>query len=205
MPGEPNVITCALIIRNETARIETTLKHVLSLDFTEILVVDQSSDDGTWELVQRYAHNHPFRIRIESHPCYGCNEMSRSWVIENARGPWILLLDADEEVTTWFASRMNAIATSDEADLWGLARITWIENDKHTLDPGMHRFFHKERVYAQRFDRAVDSLHSPLIARDPGRKKDIDTPCLITIKSWAEQSADNERYWGMGYPRPAGC
>lgn len=195
------MITCALIIRNEIARIEATLKHVLPLDFDEILIVDQQSDDGTLELVHEYARRYR-RIRVESHPLYGCNEMSRPWVIQNAKGPFILLLDADEELTTWFASRMVAIASSDEADLYGLDRITWIENDKFTLDQAMHRFLHKDRVYAEKFETAVESLHSPLITKSANRMQRIDKPCLLTIKSWDEQLADNERYYGLGYPRP---
>jgi glycosyltransferase involved in cell wall biosynthesis len=196
------MITCALIIRNEIARIETTLKHVLSLDFAEILVVDQQSDDGTLELVQEYARRYPERVRVESHPLYGCNELSRPWVIENAKGPFILLLDADEEVTTWFASRMNAIAASGDADLYCLDRITYIRNDKFVLDEGMHRFLHKDRVVAGIFETAVEALHAPLACKRPNRERRIDWPCLLTIKSWEEQSADNERYYGLGYPRP---
>lgn len=195
------MITCALIIRNEIARIRTTLRHVLSLDFSEVLVVDQSSDDGTLEAVHAFASRYP-RMRVESHPCYGCNEMSRPWVIANAKGPFVLLLDADEEVTTWFASRMNAIAASNAADLYYLDRITYIRGDKFVLDEGMHRFFQKDRAYAEVFENAVDSLHSPLSARDGNRVKRIDWPCLLTIKSAEEQIADNERYYGLGYKHP---
>lgn len=200
------MITCALTVRNEIHRIDAVMQHVLSLPiFTEILVVDQSSDDGTLEVLRAYEAAHspdaPHTLRVEQHSAYGCCEMSRPWVIQNAKGPWVLLLDADEELTTWFVSRAIGIVESGKADLYTLDRITFIHGHKFAYDPGMHRLLHKDRVRSPVFNTAVESLHSGLVFRSEHR---IDYPCILTVKSFDEQLADNERYYSLGYPRPEG-
>jgi glycosyltransferase involved in cell wall biosynthesis len=77
---------------NEERDLEDCLR---SLDgfADEIVVVDMHSEDRTVEIARRYA------ARIVTHERTGVVEPARQFAIDQARGEWIFLLDADERVT----------------------------------------------------------------------------------------------------------
>jgi glycosyltransferase involved in cell wall biosynthesis len=84
-------ISVVLITRNEAARIRRCLDSVRWAD--EIVVVDQHSIDGTAGICREYGA----RV-IERDMLAGFGEQ-KNFAIAQASCPWILSLDADEEVT----------------------------------------------------------------------------------------------------------
>ncbi|HEX8833882.1 MAG TPA: glycosyltransferase family 2 protein, partial [Abditibacteriaceae bacterium] len=73
----------------------------------EILVVDMHSDDATVAVAEELG------CRVFSHERTGYVEPARNFAIEQATGDWILVLDADERVSSglaqWIAQTLPAI------------------------------------------------------------------------------------------------
>ena len=64
----------------------------------ELIVVDDGSSDGTFELASTMAHNAPCQMRVLQHPggIYRGVAASRNLGIRESRGEWISFLDADD-------------------------------------------------------------------------------------------------------------
>jgi glycosyltransferase involved in cell wall biosynthesis len=91
MPGETPRLSVVLITRNEAARIRRCLDSVRWAD--ELIVVDQHSTDGTGEICREYGAKVFLR---EMGAGFG---EQKQFAVDQATGPWILSLDADEVVT----------------------------------------------------------------------------------------------------------
>ena len=82
-------ISLCIITRNSADRLEEMVnKHKGFV--SEVVIADQSSTDGTWEVVQKVADK-PVRRRHK-----GTADLDRNWLFSLAKGPWILYLDDDE-------------------------------------------------------------------------------------------------------------
>lgn len=85
-------ISANLVVRNEGHRIRETLERLREY-VSEIIVVDQDSDDNTVEQIQPYADVLIFDKR------WGRCEPSRHKAANISQHPWILVVDADEYLT----------------------------------------------------------------------------------------------------------
>lgn len=83
-------ISVCIICGNEIDNIERCLKSVTWA--SEILVLDSFSNDGTYEVAQKYA------TKVFRHEWLGYIGQKKL-IAEKAEGPWILFVDADEEVS----------------------------------------------------------------------------------------------------------
>jgi glycosyltransferase involved in cell wall biosynthesis len=93
-------ISVVLTTLNEEANIERCLKSVRWAD--EIVVVDSFSWDRTAELARRYTG------RVYQHVYPGSSRQVQRG-IEYATGDWILVIDADEEVTPPLAEAIRTV------------------------------------------------------------------------------------------------
>jgi len=83
-------ITATIIARNEAHRIARCLESIRWVDEI-VIVVDDRTDDGTGEIARRYTE----RVLVRRFTGYSDQ---RQWVDDQARGEWILWVDADEVV-----------------------------------------------------------------------------------------------------------
>jgi glycosyltransferase involved in cell wall biosynthesis len=90
MPVESSGLSVVLITRNEAGRIRRCLDSVRWAD--ELIVVDQHSTDATGEICREYGATLVLR---EMRAGFG---EQKNFAINRASCPWILCLDADEEV-----------------------------------------------------------------------------------------------------------
>ncbi|MFH1676159.1 MAG: glycosyltransferase family 2 protein, partial [bacterium] len=80
---------------NEREQIVATLNRILGVPIDlELLVVDDASTDGTWEILQAFAAENP-RIRLFRHPYNMGNGASVKTGIRNSVSPVVLIVDAD--------------------------------------------------------------------------------------------------------------
>ena len=87
-PGEK--ISVCIICGNEINNIERCLKSVTWAD--EIIVLDSFSTDGTFEVAKKYTD------KVFKHKWLGYIGQKKL-IADKATGPWILFVDADEEVS----------------------------------------------------------------------------------------------------------
>lgn len=173
-------ISAVFVVRNEIDRIADALKKIRP-HVDEIVVVDQSSDDGTPAICSALADV------VVTHPAYGFCEASRQEAIDLATGDWILLLDADEEITNMFAIAMRRISASTWLDCFETLRRTEIENFG-VLDEHHIRFFRRGSI------THANTIHTAPEAKEPHRIARGGFISIRSVKSAAEQSADDERY-----------
>jgi chlorobactene glucosyltransferase len=94
------LISVLIPVRNEQENIESCLKSIQKQDYTnfEVIVLDDNSTDSTYEIVERIAAKDN-RIRlVKGKPLppdwagkpFACYQLSK-----NARGSWLLFIDAD--------------------------------------------------------------------------------------------------------------
>ena len=82
-------LSATVITLNEEKNIEKCLKSLSFVD--EIVVVDSGSSDRTVELAKKYG------AKVFIHPFAGYGQQ-KNYAADQAQNPWILSIDADEEV-----------------------------------------------------------------------------------------------------------
>lgn len=95
-----SVVICTL---NEENKIGTCLESVRWAD--EIVVVDDGSTDDTLKIVRK------FTDKIYHHKSVGYVEPTRNFAISKATGNWILVLDADEQVSKSLSDKLIEISS----------------------------------------------------------------------------------------------
>lgn len=135
-------ISVVLGVFNEEKNIKRCLESVKWAD--EIVIVDDGSTDGTVEIAKKYTD------KIYPHKSEGYVEPTRNFGISKAKGDWILLVDADEEIPETLATKLQEITNTTDADFVWLPRKNiifgkWIQNEGWWPDYNV-RFFKKGAV-----------------------------------------------------------
>jgi len=86
----PPRLSVAIVTLNEEARLRACLESVAWAD--EIVVVDAESHDKTAQIAREFTD----RVVVRPWPGFAAQ---KNFALEQARGEWILSLDADEEVS----------------------------------------------------------------------------------------------------------
>lgn len=97
-------VSVIVLTFNEERNIKKCLESILWAD--EIIIVDSFSTDGTLDICKQY----PTRIFQKKFHGYASQ---RNFGIKKSTGDWILMLDADEEVTPELASEIKEIVQQD--------------------------------------------------------------------------------------------
>lgn len=144
-------ISVVLVVKNEEKNIERCLTSVK--DFAdEIIVVDDSSTDKTVEIAKK------FTDKIFLHKSLGYVEPARNFAISKATGDFVLILDADEELTKSLGETLRSISEGSDSDVVVIPRknitfSSWIKNTGWWPDYQI-RFFRKGKVIWK------DKIHS---------------------------------------------
>ncbi len=93
-------LSVVVITKNEERRLAACLESVAWAD--EIIVVDDQSTDRTLEVARRFTDKVTVR-RLES---FG---RQKQFAVEQAQGPWVLSLDADERVPPELAEEIRRV------------------------------------------------------------------------------------------------
>ncbi|MDG1013603.1 MAG: glycosyltransferase family 2 protein [Flavobacteriaceae bacterium] len=101
-------LTVIIPTGNELHNIEGVIKCVNFAD--EIIVVDSFSNDGTYEIAKKLATK---VIRRE----YEYSASQKNWAIPQASYEWILLVDADERVTSELENEIKLLMQNPPNDI----------------------------------------------------------------------------------------
>lgn len=138
--GEVSVVINTL---NEEENLPKALSSVKSFA-DEVVVVDMKSEDKTVEVAEKAG------ARVYEHKRVGHVEPARNYAIEKAHKEWVLVLDADEEVSASLLKKLKKIMENPKADYYRLPRKNiifgkWMKHAKWWPDHNI-RFFKKGSV-----------------------------------------------------------
>lgn len=177
------MLSVAIICRDEVDRIERAIRSVAFAD--EVVVVDGGSTDGTVALARRLGA----RVIEADWPGHVAQK-NRAWA--EARGDWVLSIDADEAVSARLAASIQAALAAPAADGYRFARLnTWLG---HPLRHG--RWYPDRRVRLARKAKgrwAGEDPHDQLVVE--GVVSDLDGDLEhVPYRSLAEHLATIDRY-----------
>lgn len=117
--GAPTV-SVVVIVYNDESRLPTAVRSVLgqTLRSVEVVIVDDRSTDGSYDVARRLAAEHPGRVRVFRLPenSGGCGA-PRNHGIQQARGDYVLFLDSDDVLERNACRNMLEAAETTGADL----------------------------------------------------------------------------------------
>ena len=136
------MLSVVIVAWNEEKTLPRAIASVRTLA-DEIVVVDTQSTDNTVAVAKKLG------CRVYSHKNTGVVEPVRNYSIGRARGDWILILDADEEVPAALANKIRAVIEG-EADYYRIPRKNiifgrWIKSS-HWWPDYVYRLFKKDHV-----------------------------------------------------------
>lgn len=110
----------------------------------EIVVVDMHSDDKTVSIAKE------FGAKVFSFERRNYVEPARNFAISKASCDWVLILDADEEVSKELANKLLEISKTQDVSVWRLPRKNiifgkWMQHARWWPDYNI-RFFKKDSV-----------------------------------------------------------
>ena len=110
-------ITLVLIVRNSNGRLKDLIEYHRDI-VSEVVVVDQSSTDGTYEEALRYADI------VVKRTAKGMNEPDRNFAFELGSQPWVLNLD-DDEMLSEDSKKLLPEVMEYGADVIWIKRDNW--------------------------------------------------------------------------------
>lgn len=128
---------------NEAKNLPRAIASVKALA-DEIVVCDMESTDSTPEIAKKLG------ARVIKHKKTGYVEPARNYAISKAIGDWILVLDADEEISSDLRFELRKIIKKPKADYYRLPRKNiifgkWMKHSRWWPDYNI-RFFKKGNV-----------------------------------------------------------
>ncbi|WP_406169800.1 CDP-glycerol glycerophosphotransferase family protein [Streptomyces sp. NBC_00996] len=113
-------VSVVVIVYNDAARLPTAVRSVLdqTLRGVEVVIVDDRSTDGSYELARQLAAEHPDRVRAFQLPenSGGCGA-PRNHGVGRAQGDYVLFLDSDDVLERNACRNMLEAAENTGADL----------------------------------------------------------------------------------------
>ncbi|MBI4686166.1 MAG: glycosyltransferase family 2 protein [Nitrospirae bacterium] len=102
-----------IVTKDEERNIKDALESVK--DFEEIIVVDAFSKDKTVEICKKYTE------KVFQREWKGYAKQKQD-AVDIAKGPWVLILDADERITRALVSEINCAISEDRYEGFFLPR-----------------------------------------------------------------------------------
>jgi len=113
-------LSVCLAVYNEADNLERSLKAVEEW-VDEIVVVDGYSTDETPKIAQKFGS----KIKLFKHPNPPNFLLNRQRALEHAKGDWILVLDADEVVSSELKKEIQTCLINPECDAYFLPRLNY--------------------------------------------------------------------------------
>jgi len=137
------MISVVINTLNEENNLARAIKSVKNFA-DEVIVVDMHSDDKTVQIAKE------FGAKVYSHERTNYVEPARNFAISKAQGDWILILDADEEVTKELSKELEKLSKQEKVQIYRLARKNivfgkWLQYSRWWPDYNI-RFFKKGAV-----------------------------------------------------------
>jgi glycosyltransferase involved in cell wall biosynthesis len=115
---DPTLISVVMPCHNAVAYVEAAIASVLEQSYpqVELIVVDDGSTDGSTEILQRLAAEHPERITLIYQSRSG-PFAARNAALAHAHGNYVAFLDADDSWQPDALARLHATLEAGTADV----------------------------------------------------------------------------------------
>ncbi|MGH9443279.1 MAG: glycosyltransferase family 2 protein, partial [Thermoanaerobaculia bacterium] len=182
-------ITAIITSFNEEINIQECLESVLWAD--EVLLVDSFSTDRTVEIARSIP-----KVEVVQHAYYG-SAAQKNWAMDRAACPWVLIVDADERVTSELSREILALLErGPDADQYYIRRQNIfvdriIRHSGWSTDKVVRMIRKGTARYPNR------RVHADI--RPDGRTPVLDSPFLhYTFRSFSQYLEKLHRYaeWG---------
>lgn len=138
------MLSVVIVAWNEGAVIGRCLQSIKTLADDVVVVVDSDTSDNTREIAKK------FKARIFEHPHMGIVEPMRNFAISKAKYDWVLVLDADEEVSSSLEEAIKKVISFNSYDYIKLPRKNIIFNkwirSSHWWPDYVYRLFKKQNL-----------------------------------------------------------
>lgn len=180
------LISLCMIVRNEEKNLERCLKSVKDY-VDEIIVVDTGSTDQTPQIAKKYG------AKVFSHEWKKSFAEARNQSLSYARGKWILVLDADEELPPATGSSLHRLAGTRNVEAY---TFTIVSPSSTAAGAGQHkniniRMFKNKPGY--KFEGALHEQIKPSILRENSEKSIVHTHLLIYHYGYCRDLVDKKK------------
>ena len=164
------MISVVINTLNEEKNLPKAIASVKDLA-DEIVVCDMYSDDETIAIAKRAG------AKVYEHKRMGYVEPARNYAIEKASGDWVLILDADETISSSLSTSLRKITENPKADYYAIPRKNiifgkWIKHSRWWPDYNV-RFFKKGSVIWN------EEIHSIPFTKGKGADLPVDEKYTI--------------------------
>jgi len=159
--GHDSISAC-LILRNEEHVVERCLRSFASVVDEIVLVHDGPCTDRTLEIAERYGS------RIFVRPLVGHAEVSTVFAYEQARGEWILSIDADEFLSDDLRAAIRELARAPDVNGYEFLWRVW-NGERYITEQGPY----KQSLYRRAATHVLGLIHSVEVVDPPIRRTDL--------------------------------
>jgi len=189
---DPTLISVVMPSYNAAATVEEAVASVLGQSYpqVELVVVDDGSTDGSTEILQRLAAEHPDRITLIYQHRSG-PFAARNAALAHARGNYIAFLDADD---TWHPDALRQLHDALQAASADIAYCGWQDFGDATADPTPKLLpeFGAHQAASHFLENEPWPIHSVLIRRqliDDLRGFSERAPTAMDVDLWLRMLA----------------
>ncbi|HWX52078.1 MAG TPA: glycosyltransferase [Solirubrobacteraceae bacterium] len=151
-------VTACLVIRNEEAVIERCLSSLEGVVDEIVVVHDGDCEDRTLEIAARHG------CRVFVQPLVGHAESATVFAFEEARGEWILSLDADEFLSEPLREQLPRLVADPAVNGYELVWKMW-DGRRYISERGPHKLalFRRSRVHVLGTVHAIEQVDPPVV------------------------------------------
>jgi glycosyltransferase involved in cell wall biosynthesis len=151
-------LSACIVVRNEEAVIERCLASLAEVVDEIVLVHDGDCDDRTLEIAAGYG------CRIFVQPLVGHAESATVFAFEEARGEWILSLDADEFLSEPLRLALPGLLADPDVNGYELVWKMW-DGTRYISEHGPHKLalFRRSRVHVLGTVHALEQVDPPVV------------------------------------------
>lgn len=185
-------ISLAMIVFNEESIIDSCLKQATSkYNFSEIVILDGGSIDGTIRIVKKYTSK-VFQNIFGGH--FG---NQRNELIKITSGEWILMIDADEIIEDGFFNKIDELINRKDVDCYALKRKNFIIEEDGVLKQTTVYPDYQLRLF-RRYCRWIYPVDEELVGFKNKILLDEDNMNIIHIKTIDKQQIQWAKYEDIG-------
>lgn len=199
-----NTVGLMMVVRNEVKEIKECLDwHLKYVD--EVAICDQSSDDGTYEILLGYKNRSKKPFKLIRDINHGYCEPSKQKTADLLTTEWILYIDADERFNLEFLETIKKYTSREDVDGFQFPRKNLFKvkvfDESVPIEPKELIVTHPAKDYQLRLTRKSVSkfpvyLHNRvrINLKDGTRRDEIIRLEIEHLKNLDEQRMDAERY-----------